>query len=172
MTPREAMSMDPQQRILLHTTQAALNDAGYIPDSTPTFQRTSMGCYIGVATGDYTDNLRDGIDAFYSTGKFPEVRKCRAMDQRIAGTLRAFLSGRISFVHNLSGPSIVTDTACSSSLASIYQACRALNNGDCTAAIAGGVNTISSPDVCLVMCVANSILKLFRCILDLITGTF
>lgn len=39
------------------------------------------------------------------------------------------------------------DTACSSSLTAIYSACRAIQNGDCTAAIAGGVNTISSPDV-------------------------
>ncbi|KAL8778964.1 MAG: hypothetical protein Q9213_007164 [Squamulea squamosa] len=132
VTPREAKSMDPQQRVLLQTAQAALDDAGYVPDSTPTFQRASIGCYIGVATGDYTDNLRDDIDVFYSTG-----------------TLRAFLSGKISFVHNLSGPSIVIDTACSSALVSIYQACRALKDGDCTAAIAGGVNTISSPDMYL-----------------------
>lgn len=63
------------------------------------------------------------------------------------GTLRAFHSGRISYCNKLSGPSIATDTACSSSLVSIYHACRALQSGDCTAAIAGGVNTISSPDV-------------------------
>ena len=63
------------------------------------------------------------------------------------GTLRAFHSGRISYVHKLSGPSIVTDTACSSSAVAIYQACRSLQNGDCTAAIAGGVNAICSPDV-------------------------
>ena len=69
ITPREAKSMDPQQRILLHTAQSALDDAGYVPDATPTFQRASMGCYIGVATGDYTDNLRDDIDVFYSPGE-------------------------------------------------------------------------------------------------------
>lgn len=44
---------------------------------------------------------------------------------------------------------MVNDTACSSSLVSIYQACRALQSGDCTAALAGGVNTISSTDVSL-----------------------
>lgn len=60
--------MDPQQRILLHTAQAALDDAGYVQDSTPSFQRNSMGCYIGLATGDYTENLRNEIDAFYSPG--------------------------------------------------------------------------------------------------------
>ena len=45
------------------------------------------------------------------------------------------------------GPSVVVDTACSSSIVAIHQACRALTNRDCNAAIAGGVNVISSPDV-------------------------
>ncbi|KAK3337599.1 hypothetical protein B0T19DRAFT_455496, partial [Cercophora scortea] len=132
ISPREAKSMDPQQRVLLHAAQEALEDAGYVQDSSPSFQRVSMGCFVGLATGDYTDNLRDDIDVFYSPG-----------------TLRAFHSGRISYFYRLSGPSMVTDTACSSSTVSIYQACRALQNGDCTAAIAGGVNVITSPDMYL-----------------------
>ncbi|KAL8719406.1 MAG: hypothetical protein Q9225_003591 [Loekoesia sp. 1 TL-2023] len=132
ISPREAKSMDPQQRILLSTTQKALEDAGYVGDATLSFQKASMGCYIGLATGDYTENLRDDIDVFYSPG-----------------TLRAFHSGRISYVHKLSGPAVTIDTACSSSAVSIYQACRAIQNGDCTAAIAGGVNTICSPDMYL-----------------------
>ena len=65
----------------------------------------------------------------------------------IAGTLAAFLSGRISYAMQLGGPSITVDTACSSSLVAIYQACRALGDRDCGAAVAGGVNIISSPDV-------------------------
>lgn len=132
ISPREAKSMDPQQRILLHAAQEALEDAGYVADSSPSSQRASAGCYVGLATGDYTDNLRDDIDVFYSPG-----------------TLRAFHSGRISYFYRLSGPSIVTDTACSSSMVSVYQACRALQDGDCMSAIAGGVNVISSPDVSL-----------------------
>jgi acyl transferase domain-containing protein len=63
------------------------------------------------------------------------------------GTLRAFLSGRISYAMRFGGPSVVVDTACSSSLVAIYQAYRALLNGDCDAALAGGVNVITSPDV-------------------------
>lgn len=63
------------------------------------------------------------------------------------GTLRAFLSGKISYTFGWSGPSIVVDTACSSSLVSVVMACRALAQGDCTAALAGGVNAITSPDV-------------------------
>ena len=42
---------------------------------------------------------------------------------------------------------MVFDTACSGSAVAIYHACRALQNGDCTAAVAGGVNVITSPDV-------------------------
>lgn len=45
------------------------------------------------------------------------------------------------------GPSVVVDTACSSSIVAIHQACRALVNRDCNAAITGGVNVMSSPNV-------------------------
>ncbi|PBK66294.1 ketoacyl-synt-domain-containing protein [Armillaria solidipes] len=132
ISPREARSMDPQQRVLLHTAYEALEDAGYVPNSTPTNNPETFGCYVGVATNDYVQNLRNDIDVYYSTG-----------------TLRAFLSGRISYALQFSGPSIVVDTACSSSLIAVYQACRALMNRDCNAAVAGGVNVISSPDMFL-----------------------
>ncbi|GLB38792.1 putative polyketide synthase [Lyophyllum shimeji] len=124
--------MDPQQRILLHTAYEALEDCGYVPNSAPTFRPETFGCYIGVATHDYIQNLRDEIDVYYSTG-----------------TLKAFLSGRISYAMQLSGPSIVVDTACSSSSIAVYQGARALMNRDCNAALVGGVNTVSSPDMFL-----------------------
>ncbi|KAL2869077.1 uncharacterized protein BJX67DRAFT_379556 [Aspergillus lucknowensis] len=130
ISPREARSMDPQQKLLLQATLHALDDAGYVPDSTPSFQKDSMGCYVGIATGDYVDNLHEDIDVYYSTG-----------------TLRAFLSGRISYTFKFSGPSMVVDTACSASSIAIHQACQALSNGDCTAAVAGGANAILSPDM-------------------------
>ncbi|TFK43602.1 polyketide synthase [Crucibulum laeve] len=132
ISPREAKSMDPQQRILLQTAYEALENSGYVPDATPSFQTDTFGCYVGVATHDYLQNLRNDIDVYYSTG-----------------TLKAFLSGRISYAMQLSGPSIVVDTACSSSAVAIYQGCRALINGDCSAALVGGVNVIASPDMAL-----------------------
>lgn len=132
ISPREASSMDPQQRVMLTTVHRALENAGYVPDSTPSFARETFGCFIGNATLDYTDNLRNDIDVYYSPG-----------------TLRAFISGRISYAFKWSGPSITLDTACSSSLVAIYQAARALENGECRAAVAGGVNVITSPDMYL-----------------------
>lgn len=68
-------------------------------------------------------------------------------NRMISGTLHAFLSGKIAYAFGFCGPSIVVDTACSSSMVALYQACRGLVNRDCNAAIAGGVNIISSPDV-------------------------
>ncbi|KAL1740114.1 hypothetical protein HDZ31DRAFT_85590 [Schizophyllum fasciatum] len=130
ISPREARSMDPQQRILLQTSYEALESAGYVPDTTPTSMREIFGCFVGAATNDYVHNLRNDIDVCYSSG-----------------TLQSFLSGRISYALKLGGPSLVLDTACSSSMVAIHAACRALASGDCTAALAGGVNIIASPDM-------------------------
>ncbi|PFH47919.1 hypothetical protein AMATHDRAFT_6301 [Amanita thiersii Skay4041] len=132
ISPREAKCMDPQQRLLLHTAYEALEDSGYVPNSTPTSNPERFGCYIGASTHDYALNLKNDIDVYYSTG-----------------TLKAFLSGRISYAMGLSGPSMVVDTACSSSIVALYQAARALMNRDCDAALVGGVNIISSPDMFL-----------------------
>ncbi|KAI9804114.1 MAG: Type I Iterative PKS [Sarcosagium campestre] len=132
ISPREAKSIDPQQRVILQTTYKALENAGYVPDATPSFARETFGIYVGNATLDYPSNLKDQIDVYYSPG-----------------TLRAFLSGRISYAFGFSGPSTTLDTACSSSMVAIYQACRALSSGDCRAAVAGGVNVITSPDMYL-----------------------
>ncbi|KAJ7613999.1 polyketide beta-ketoacyl-synthase [Roridomyces roridus] len=130
ISPREAKSMDPQQRVLLQVAYEALEDSGYVPNATPTSNPHRFGCYIGAVADDYVHNLRDEIDVYYSTG-----------------TLRSLLSGRVSFVMQLSGPSMVVDTACSSGNVALYQASRALMNGDCDAALVGGVNTITSPDI-------------------------
>src|ERR1700735_1023113 len=77
-----------------------------------------------------------------------------------SGTLRAFLSGRVSHFMKWGGPSVVVDTACSSSIVAIYQACRALQNNDCNAALAGGVNIICSPDVRWSCCYDNGLMDL------------
>lgn len=123
ISPREALSMDPQQRVLLQCSYHALEHAGYVPDSTRSFQRQSFGCFVGAATGDYASRLsssHEKEDVYYSTGN-----------------LRAFLSGRISYYFGHSGPSVVTDTACSSSLVAIHQAIQALIHGQVNCALAG-----------------------------------
>lgn len=69
MSPREARSMDPQQRILLQVAYHALENAGYVPNATPSYNPDTFATYVGVATNDYVQNLRNDVDVYYSTGE-------------------------------------------------------------------------------------------------------
>ncbi len=51
-------------------------------------------------------------------------------------------ANRVSYCFNLLGPSVAMDTACSSALVAIHAACRSLLNGECSMALAGGVNAL------------------------------
>ena len=123
---REAAAMDPQQRILLQTAYHTLESSGYFSNqSSP----EDVGCYIGVATTDYHDNISSHQpSAFHALGE-----------------LRAFLCGRISYHFGWTGPSLTYDTACSSSMVAIDAACKAIQSGQCTRALAGGVSVNTSP---------------------------
>ncbi|MFE7608621.1 SDR family NAD(P)-dependent oxidoreductase [Streptomyces celluloflavus] len=124
----EAARMDPQQRLLAEVAWEALEDAG-IPAQSLAGTRT--GVYIGVSTFDYaTLQLGDleGIDSYTGTGSALSIT-----------------ANRLSYLFDLRGPSMAVDTACSSSLVAVLQACAGLTRGDCSVALAGGVNLILSP---------------------------
>ncbi|KAL4963709.1 uncharacterized protein BDV14DRAFT_201678 [Aspergillus stella-maris] len=126
---REAASMDPQQRLLLQVAYQALESAEYFgPCASKASQ--DVGCYLGLCASDYTDNV-----ASHPPNAFSSV-----------GTLRAFMSGKISHFFGWTGPSITYDTACSSSAVAIQAACRALQTGECSMALAGGVSLYTSPN--------------------------
>lgn len=126
VSPREAANMDPQQRILLELSFEALEASGYLS----THRREAgdnVGCFIGATLVEYLDNTNaHGPTAFTSTG-----------------TVRAFLCGRLSHYYGWCGPSEVIDTVCSSSLVAINRACKAIQAGECSMALAGGVNIIT-----------------------------
>ena len=125
-SPREAVSMDPQQRILLQVAYEALEMSGYFAEST---RSEDVGCYIGACATDYDFNVASHPPSAYSA----------------TGTLRSFLSGKLSHYFGWSGPSIVLDTACSSSAVAIHTACTALRAGQCSQALAGGITLMTSP---------------------------
>ncbi|KAF2204385.1 hypothetical protein GQ43DRAFT_387983, partial [Delitschia confertaspora ATCC 74209] len=128
ISSREAKSMDPQQRLFLQVAYEALESSGYFAVESKK-QPDEVGCYVGVGSVDYEDNVAsENATAFSATG-----------------SLRAFISGRVSHHFGWSGPSITFDTACSSSAVAIHSACKALQAKECTMAIAGGVNVITSP---------------------------
>lgn len=124
---REAASMDPQQRLLLQVAYQAMESAGYFGEASPP---DDIGVYLGVCANDYNDNVASHPPNAYSS----------------LGTLRAFLSGKISHFFGWTSPSITYDTACSSSAVAIHAACKALEAGDCSRAVAGGVSLYTNPN--------------------------
>ncbi|MBE1494533.1 polyketide synthase 13 [Amycolatopsis lexingtonensis] len=127
ITPREAATMDPQQRMLLEVTWAALEHAGIAPSS---LRGSRTGVFTGIATHDYGHLTMSGgaPDLWTATGA--------------AGSIAA---NRLSYVFDLRGPSVAVDTACSSSLVAVHHAVRALRDGDADLALAAGVNLMLLP---------------------------
>jgi acyl transferase domain-containing protein len=80
----------------------------------------------------------------------PENMKL-ADSHHATGITATVLSSRIAHTFDLRGPCMTIDTACSSSLVAIDLACKAIANGSCDEAIAGGVNVMLSPDSTLLM---------------------
>src|SRR5829696_1930774 len=129
IAPREAVGMDPQQRITLEVAWEALERAGHAPDR---LDGTSTGVYLGVSTTDYV-RLRQEL------GDWAEV------DAYTRVGAPSFIAGRIAYTLGLQGPAKVMDTTCSSSLVAVHEACQALRLGECDLALAGGANVMLAP---------------------------
>jgi len=124
-TPVESELMDPQTRIFHECAWEALEDAGYAPG---TFQGR-IGLYAGAST------------------HLPwEVMSLMSGKTEVLGSFTSwlfydkdFLSTRVSYSLDLSGPAINLQTACSTSLVAVHTACQGLLSGECHMALAGGI---------------------------------
>ncbi|KAF6842710.1 polyketide synthase [Colletotrichum musicola] len=126
ISPREATHMDPQQRLLLETAFEAMDSSGYLRHHRRD-RGDPVGCFIGASYTEYLENTSAYLHSAFTA----------------TGTIRAFLSGKISYHFGWTGPSEVIDTACSASLVAVHRACRAISAGECPLALAGGVNIIT-----------------------------
>ncbi|MDC0766823.1 polyketide synthase, partial [Streptomyces sp. HD] len=130
IAPREADTMDPQQRLALELAWEALEDSRIIPAH---LASTSTGVFIGAAHDDYATLLH---------GLGPES----VTHQSFTGTHRALVANRLSYLLGLRGPSLTLDSAQSSSLVALHLACESLRSGDSDIALVGGVNLQLAPE--------------------------
>lgn len=121
ISPAEALLMDPQQRLVMHTFSEAM--AGHLLGRSAVRE---TGVFVGVSQLDYARTAYEtgsALNTYYATGSHLSVT-----------------SGRLSYTHGFKGPALTVDTACSSSLVTTHLASRALYEGECRVAGSIGVN--------------------------------
>jgi acyl transferase domain-containing protein len=145
---REALSLDPQQRMLLEVVWESLEDAGIAPAS---LMGSQTAVFTGISSQDYVLHLLSGD------------REQAADAYTASGTAHSMASGRISYILGLQGPNVAVDTACSSSLVAVHLAVQSLRNREATLALAAGVNLILVPDGTVMLCRARMMSPDGRC---------
>ncbi len=130
IAPREALTMDPQHRVVLEVCWEALERSGQAADR---LRGSLTGVFIGITSSDYGVHVRAAdpsrLDLYSANGNVHNAA-----------------AGRVSYLLGLQGPSMAIDTACSASLSAIHLACQSLRLGESDMALAGGVNALLVPD--------------------------
>lgn len=132
LSPMEASYVDPQHRLLLRQTLPALYFVRSYTAPQPIAM--SVGTFIGCMWNEDYVNL---------VSTFPCVIRSPSSVLGTASGL-SFLTGRIAFAANLSGPAIGVDTACSSSLVACALGLGSILRLECDAATCGGTNLLLS----------------------------
>ncbi|PTV59197.1 hybrid non-ribosomal peptide synthetase/type I polyketide synthase [Acinetobacter seifertii] len=138
----EAYYMDPQQRHMMEVTYEVIINAGYTVDK---LTGSDTGVFIGQMNYDWMMDF-DYSREYASTGSAPSIT-----------------SNRLSYVFDWKGPSMTVDTACSSSLVAVDMAVERLRKGECSLAVAGGVNLILSPEPYVFTCQSRMLSPNERC---------
>jgi 3-oxoacyl-(acyl-carrier-protein) synthase/acyl carrier protein len=144
ISPTEAKSMDPQQRLFLQSCWHAIENAGH---SAASLSESRCGVFVGASKGDYLHLSKE--HELSSLG--------------FTGGAISILAARASYFLNLLGPCVSIDTACSSALVAMASACDSLNAGTSDLALAGGVFIMSSPEMHIMTSQAGMLSTAGRC---------
>lgn len=123
-SPREAQTIDPQQRLFLESAWLALEDAGYDPADAGL-----VGVWAGSANSSYVTHVQAKPELVSLVGGY----------QIAISNDKDHLANRVSYKLDLRGPSVNVQTACSTSLVAVCCAYQALVDHQCDLALAGGV---------------------------------
>ncbi|AGU50369.1 putative polyketide synthase PksJ [Variovorax paradoxus B4] len=130
--PKEAVLMDPQQRVFLEICWECLERAGYVPDAAP----GPVGVYAGMYNASYFQrHVATRPDLIEAVGEF----------QVMLANEKDYITTRVANRLNLTGPAVSIHTACSTSLVAVAHAFHALRTGQCYMALAGGASVTCPP---------------------------
>jgi len=123
-SPRDALFMDPQQRIFLELAYESLENAGYTTESCD----NSIGVFAGVSPNEYLNIISSSIDSSDNATQM----------ELLINNDKDFLSTRVSYKMDLKGPSMTVQAGCSTSLLATHLACQSLLSYQCSLAMTGG----------------------------------
>lgn len=141
ISPREAKSMEPQQRLLLQESWHCMEDSGIALDE---FQQKKTAVYIGAISLDPYQT--EQVDIHTGTGIYYFM-----------------LANKVSYYLGLTGESQTIDTGCSSSFSALHTACQSLLNHSSDYAFVGGINLHLSPRKYIIMSKGRIISPTGRC---------
>ena len=137
LAPKEADSLDPQQRLILEVSWEALESAYVNPAANVNSQ---TGIFVGTSWDDYSSQR------LYASA-------LTAIDRySLLSNQRSSVSGRIAHLLGVYGPALTIDTACASSLSAVHLASQSLRSGECDLALAGGVFLMLAPETMVGFC--------------------
>ena len=129
ISPKEAKSMDPQQRKMLELVYECIEDSKIDVND---FKGSKTGVFVGSCSMEYFNSESE------------DAENCN--EYSVTGGLLTLLSNRISYYYDLKGPSLTLDTACSSSGHALHLACQSITNGESEMCFVGGSNILLSPE--------------------------
>jgi acyl transferase domain-containing protein len=150
LSPREALRMDPHQRLLLELVWEGLEDAGLSPTRLAGSRTAVMVGFMDTLQYGRLQIERQGgaalADPYLGQGAVPSVA-----------------AGRIAYQLDLMGPTLTVDTACSSSLVAVHLASESLRRGECDLAVAAGASLTLHPSVYIQACAGLMMCSDGRC---------
>ncbi|MFF2024240.1 SDR family NAD(P)-dependent oxidoreductase [Streptomyces sp. NPDC058171] len=121
IAPADAAHVDPLIRLSLETVEQTLRDAGHRREDVAGGR---IGFFMGSGTSTYGSRV-------------PVPHR-----NTVTGLNQNFIAAHAAHVYDLRGPHLTVDSACSSALSALYLALRALDAGDCDAALVGGADLL------------------------------